>query len=220
MSISPFTMSIQIPDSEAPIRYGPFKQRILQPMEQQEQQHKEKEEQCHRCGEEICWCSAVMTEREQKKKEMERKKRIARELKRIEREKKRREAYQERLRLRSIAIMAKRYARIDRSIRMYELRKQHAEQTKQLKENPMTWMERPYLFGRFETLLSILRGREAFSKITDAQVVALMPAYAVWLWTATQEFEVSDKNGNTTKHVINRWQLMNTFVDSLELRHK
>ena len=217
MSASPFTMSIQIPDSEAPIRYGPFKQRILQPMEQQ---RKEKEEQCHRCGEDICWCSAATPSREQKKKEMERKKRIAREVKRMERDEKRRAARQERLRLQSAAIMAKRYARIDRSIRMYELRKQHAEQTKQLKENPLTWVERPYLFGRFETLLSVLRGREAFSKITDAQVVALMPAYAVWLWTATQEFEVSDKNGNTTKHVINRWQLMNNFVDSLELRHK
>jgi hypothetical protein len=213
-------MTIQIPDSEAAPVSRPFKQRVLQPMEQKGKEHKEKEEQCHRCGEEICWCSAATPSREQKKKETERKKRIAQHVKRMERDEKRRAARQERLRLQSAAIMAKRYARIERAVRMYELRKQHAEQTKQLKENPMTWIERPYLFGRFETLLSVLRGREAFSKITDAQVVALMPAYAVWLWTATQEFEVSEKLGNTTKHVINRWQLMNNFVDSLELHHK
>ena len=186
-----FTMSIQIPDSEAPIRYR---------IRCSPSAHTDVvAEQCAHCVEENCWC--IASARQQRKEAAKQAKLEAREVMRAER-------------------VRRCLERMKRRIRMQVLRAQHAAQTKQLKENPMTWIERPYIFGRFETLLAILRGRAAFANIKDEEVVALMPAYAVWLWNTTQEFEVRGNNGNVTTHVINRWQLMNNFVDNLELRHK
>ena len=165
--------------------------------------------QCGRCSEDICWC--ITAARELKKEE-------DREVKRLEHEEKRRVARAKRETERLRSMMAKRHARIDRALRMKMLRDEHKAQINELKANPMTWIERPYLFGRFETLLTVLRDRAAFSKITDEQVVALMPAYAVWLWTAEQDLEVCDKDDNILN--LNRWQLMNYFVDSLEIHDK
>jgi hypothetical protein len=206
MSSNEFSLnlSIQVPDSEAPIRH---RTRAVKKVEKQAEESKD---QCGRCGEDICWCITAATSRELKK-EMEQKKRLEREEKRRA-ERVKRET--ERLR----AIMAKRHARIERALRMKMLRIEHKAQINELKANPMTWIERPYLFGRFETLLTVLRGRAAFSKITDEQVVALMPVYAVWLWTAEQDYEVRDKDDNIVN--LSRWKLMNYFADSLERHDK
>ena len=218
-----FNLSIQVPDSEAPIRYGT---RAVQKIEKRAEHAKEqvkkqqgdkRAKQCGRCGEDICWCITPTAARELKKEE-ERKKREEREEKRLEREEKRRVARAKRETERSRIMMAKRHSRIQRALRMKMLRDQHEAQNNELKANPMTWLERPYLFGRFETLLLVLRDRAAFSKITDEKVVALMPAYAVWLWTAEQDLEVRDKDDNIVN--LNRWQLMNYFVDSLEIHDK
>jgi hypothetical protein len=204
MSSNEFSLnlSIQVPDSDAPIRY---RTRASQKVEKWAEKAKE---QCERCGEDICWCITPIASRELKKEEK----------KREEREEKCRAARAKRETERLRTMMAKRHARIERALRMKMLRIEHKAQINELKANPMTWIERPYLFGRFETLLTVLRGRAAFSKITDEKVVALMPAYAVWLWTAEQDYEVRDKDDNIVN--LSRWKLMNYFADSLERHDK
>jgi hypothetical protein len=227
-----FNLSIQVPDSEAPIHYRTravqkVEKRVEKAKEQANEKAKEQvneqanepvnepvkeqvKEQCGRCSEDICWCITPTAPRELKK-EMERKKRE-------EREEKRRVARAKRETERLRTMMAKRHARIQRTLRMKMLRIEHKAQINELKANPMTWIERPYLFGRFETLLTVLRGRAAFSKITDEKVVALMPVYAVWLWTAEQDLEERDKDDNIVN--LSRWKLMNYFADSLECHDK
>jgi len=220
-----FNLSIQVPDSEAPIHYrtravqkvekrvekakGQANEKAKEPVNEQAKEQQDKE-QCGRCSEDICWCITPTAPRELKK-EMERKKRE-------EREEKRKVARAKRETERLRTMMAKRHARIQRTLRMKMLRIEHKAQINELKANPMTWIERPYLFGRFETLLLVLRGRAAFSKITDEKVVALMPVYAVWLWTAEQDLEERDKDDNIVN--LSRWKLMNYFADSLECHDK
>lgn len=95
----------------------------------------------------------------------------------------------------------------------------HAKTIKQLKANPMSWVENPYQFGRFNTLLTLMRARDIFANVTEERVKSLLPSYAVWLWRArrTNVVEVKTKHGNIFMQVyLNRWDLMNQFLDDME----
>jgi hypothetical protein len=85
------------------------------------------------------------------------------------------------------------------------------EKMKILKANPMTWFERPYLDGRYTTLRTIMLSRRAFVNISDDQVQALLPAYAVWLGVQKKYDKITSWD--------NRWKLMNCFVDDLQQSH-
>ena len=159
---------------------------------------------CNECDACICWCiiqtSDNILNREQQKQTTK-----ALRVKRKEELMK--------------AKMEERDNRIKRNLRMKELRAEHSKKIEKLKANPMSWIESPYMYGRFELLFSIMREREAFAHITEDQIVSLMPAYAVWLLTAHRTINLEYKHMNCNKIVkikLNRLQLMNNFVDTLE----
>jgi hypothetical protein len=157
---------------------------------------------CLQCGEQFCYCTL------QPRSESIKKNKEARQRAIIERKEARQRAIIERKEARR---------QLQKTIQSY--REAYSNRVKNTKENPMFWIKNPDAYGRLKTLLTLMHDRKTFVNITEEQAISLLPAYAIWLQNASRTAIKEEQTRCGTLYLkinLNRWDLMNKFLDDME----
>jgi hypothetical protein len=179
---------------------------------------------CLQCGEQFCYCTLQPRSESIKKNKEARQRAIierkeARQRAIIERKEARQRAIIERKEARQRAIIERKEARrqLQKTIQSY--REAYSNRVKNTKENPMFWIKNPDAYGRLKTLLTLMHDRKTFVNITEEQAISLLPAYAIWLQNASRTAIKEEQTRCGTLYLkinLNRWDLMNKFLDDME----